>query len=167
VIEDDPRFAAILRDLAREMDFQCVVTHSAGDGLAGRRAYRPSAILLDMNLPDHSGLGVLDQLKRDRTTRHIPVHVLSVADYIHEALERGAVGYDLKPVKRSQLVKRCSAWRPSSRRACAACWWWRTTRASARASGNCCWAATTWRSPAWKPPPRRWRQLKGRTPSTA
>nr|WP_239467280.1 response regulator [Rhodoferax koreense] len=105
VIEDDLRFAAILRDLAREMNFQCVVTHSAGDGLMAAETYRPSAILLDMNLPDHSGLGVLDQLKRNARTRHIPVHVLSVADYIHEALELGAIGYDLKPVKRSQLVE--------------------------------------------------------------
>jgi CheY-like chemotaxis protein/two-component sensor histidine kinase len=105
VIEDDPRFAAILRDLAREMEFQCVVTHNAGDGLQAAATFHPSAILLDMNLPDHSGLGVLDQLKRDARTRHIPVHVLSVADYMHEALELGAIGYDLKPVKRTQLVE--------------------------------------------------------------
>jgi signal transduction histidine kinase/DNA-binding response OmpR family regulator/CHASE3 domain sensor protein len=105
VIEDDHRFAAILRDLAHEMQFQCVLTHSAADGLAAALQYRPSAVLLDMNLPDHSGLGVLDQLKHDARTRHIPVHVVSVADYTQEALERGAIGYDLKPVKRSQLVE--------------------------------------------------------------
>jgi CheY-like chemotaxis protein len=105
VIEDDQRFAAILRDLAHEMHFQCVLTHSAADGLAAALQYRPSAVLLDMNLPDHSGLGVLDQLKHDARTRHIPVHVVSVADYTQEALERGAIGYDLKPVKRSQLVE--------------------------------------------------------------
>jgi signal transduction histidine kinase/DNA-binding response OmpR family regulator/CHASE3 domain sensor protein len=104
VIEDDPRFAIILRDLAREMNFQCVITHTASDGLAAAAMYRPRAILLDMNLPDHSGLGVLDQLKHSAQTRHIPVHILSVADYTHEALERGALGYDLKPVKRSQVV---------------------------------------------------------------
>jgi signal transduction histidine kinase/CheY-like chemotaxis protein/CHASE3 domain sensor protein len=105
VIEDDPRFAVILRDLAREMQFQCVITHTASDGLAAAAMYRPRAILLDMNLPDHSGLGVLDQLKHSAQTRHIPVHILSVADYTHEALERGALGYDLKPVKRSQIVE--------------------------------------------------------------
>jgi signal transduction histidine kinase/DNA-binding response OmpR family regulator len=104
VIEDDLRFAAILVDLAHEMAFQCVVTHSAGEGVRAALEYRPSAILLDMNLPDHSGLGVLDQLKHDSRTRHIPVHVLSVADYIQEAMERGAIGYDLKPVQRTQLV---------------------------------------------------------------
>jgi CheY-like chemotaxis protein/CHASE3 domain sensor protein len=105
VIEDDPRFAVILRDLAREMKFECVITHTAGEGLAAAAMYRPRAILLDMNLPDHSGLGVLDQLKHNPQTRHIPVHILSVADYAQEALERGALGYDLKPVKRSQIVE--------------------------------------------------------------
>ncbi|HEX3139451.1 MAG TPA: response regulator, partial [Rhizobacter sp.] len=91
--------------LAREMGFQCVVTHSAGEGLSAALIHRPSAILLDVNLPDHSGLGVLDQLKHDTQTRHIPVHILSVADYTQAALERGALGYDLKPVKRTQIVK--------------------------------------------------------------
>jgi CheY-like chemotaxis protein/CHASE3 domain sensor protein len=105
VIEDDVAFATILRDLAQQMGFQCVVTHSAADGAAAASIYRPKAILLDINLPDHSGLGVLDQLKRNPQTRHIPVHVLSVADYTHEALAMGAVGYALKPVKREQLVQ--------------------------------------------------------------
>jgi CheY-like chemotaxis protein/CHASE3 domain sensor protein len=104
VVEDDKRFASILCDLVREMGFHCVVTHSANEGLAAAVGYRPSAILLDVNLPDHSGLGVLDQLKRNAATRHIPVHVLSVEDYTHEALELGAVGYALKPVKREDLV---------------------------------------------------------------
>ena len=104
VIEDDLRFAAILRDLAHEMGFQCIVTATASDGLAAAAAFRPNAILLDMNLPDHSGLSVLDQLKRDPATRHMPVHVASVADHSREALELGAVGYALKPVQREQLV---------------------------------------------------------------
>jgi len=104
VIEDDAAFALILRDLAREMGFQCVITHSANEGVAAAELYRPSAILLDMNLPDFSGLGVLDQIKRNPRTRHIPVHVVSVADYAHEAMERGAVGYALKPVQREDLV---------------------------------------------------------------
>jgi len=103
VIEDDERFAAILRDLIREMGFLCLMAHTAENGLGVAQRYAPSAILLDMNLPDHSGLGVLDRLKRDPLTRHIPVHVASVADYSHEALERGAIGYALKPVKRDEL----------------------------------------------------------------
>jgi signal transduction histidine kinase/DNA-binding response OmpR family regulator/CHASE3 domain sensor protein len=105
VVEDDVHFAAVLRDLARELGFQCVVTHTAGDGLAAADRYRVSAILLDINLPDHSGLGVLDQLKRNPATRHIPVHVASVEDFSREARELGAAGYALKPVKREQLVQ--------------------------------------------------------------
>jgi CheY-like chemotaxis protein len=104
IIEDDVAFAAILRDLAREMNFQCIVTHSASEGLLAASELRPSAILLDINLPDYSGLGVLEQLKRNSATRHIPVHITSVADHAQGALELGAVGYALKPVTREQLV---------------------------------------------------------------
>jgi CheY-like chemotaxis protein len=103
VIEDDVAFAGILRDLAHERGFQCLVAHSAGDGLAAAGTFRPSAIVLDMNLPDGSGLGVLDQLKHDPRTRHVPVHVVSVADYRRQALERGAIGYALKPVQHEEL----------------------------------------------------------------
>jgi signal transduction histidine kinase/DNA-binding response OmpR family regulator/CHASE3 domain sensor protein len=105
IVEDDARFAAILRDLAREMGFQCIVTHSANDALTAAVHYRPNAVLLDVNLPDHSGLGVLDRLKHDARTRHVPVYVASVADFSHEALELGAIGYALKPVKREQLIE--------------------------------------------------------------
>jgi CheY-like chemotaxis protein/signal transduction histidine kinase len=105
LVEDDPAFAMILRDLVREMGFQCVAAASASDGLVAAGLYLPSAILLDVNLPDHSGLGVLDTLKRDPRTRHIPVHMISVSDYKREALERGAIGYALKPAKREELVE--------------------------------------------------------------
>ena len=105
VVEDDESFAKILRDLVREMNFQCVVTHRANDGLIAASRFQPSAILLDIHLPDHSGLGVLDQLKRNPRTRHIPVHVVSVSDSKQEALELGAVGYALKPAKREQLIE--------------------------------------------------------------
>jgi CheY-like chemotaxis protein len=105
VIEDDVAFARILRDLAHELGFECVVAHTAADGLAAAAEYRPSAIVLDVNLPDHSGLGVLDRLKHDARTRHVPVHVVSVADYRRQALERGAIGYALKPVQRDDLVE--------------------------------------------------------------
>lgn len=104
VIEDDERFSSILADLAKEMGFGCLTAHTATDGLALAAQRRPDAIVLDVNLPDFSGLGVLDQLKRNPVTRHIPVHIVSVADYAQEALVRGAVGYALKPVKREELV---------------------------------------------------------------
>jgi CheY-like chemotaxis protein/CHASE3 domain sensor protein len=105
IVEDDPPFATILRDMAHELGFQCIVTHTANDALAAVATYRPKAILLDMNLPDYSGLGVLDQLKRNPQMRHIPVHVVSVADYSQEALAMGAVGYAMKPVNREQLAQ--------------------------------------------------------------
>ncbi len=102
-VEDDPAFAGILRDLVHEMGFQSLLAHTGTDGLDAAERYSPHAILLDVNLPDLSGLGVLDQLKRNPRTRHIPVHMISVADYSREAMERGAVGYALKPVKRETL----------------------------------------------------------------
>ena len=105
VVEDDLAFAQILRELAHEMGFQCVVTHSADEGLLAALQFKPSAILLDIDLPDRSGLGVLDQLKHDPRTRHIPVHVASVADFRREALQLGAVGYALKPARREELVE--------------------------------------------------------------
>ena len=105
IVEDDITFATILRDLTHEMGFQSIVTHSADDAMVAAMTYRLSAVLLDINLPDRSGLGVLDQLKHDPRTRHIPVHVASATDFSQqEALELGAVGYALKPVKREQLV---------------------------------------------------------------
>ena len=105
VIEDDAHFAGILRDLAHEMGFQCVVAQTAGEGIEAAITYVPGVIVLDINLPDHSGLGVLDQLKRNPVTRHIPVHVVSVSDRTQEALGLGAVGYAIKPVNREQMVE--------------------------------------------------------------
>jgi len=80
------------------------VSDVANDGVIAALRFLPSAILLDVNLPDHSGLGVLDQLKHDARTRHIPVHVISVGDYRQQVMELGAVGFVLKPAKREQLT---------------------------------------------------------------
>ena len=72
--------------------------------LALATMHPPSAIVLDVSLPDRSGLAVLDLLKRDPRTRHVPVHVVSGHDYTRTALEMGAAGYALKPIEREQLV---------------------------------------------------------------
>ena len=104
VIEDDPAFAKVLYDLAHELEFQGLVATTAEDGLALARHYLPSAIVLDVSLPDRSGLAVLDSLKRDPRTRHVPVHIVSAADHTRTALEMGAVGYALKPIEREQLA---------------------------------------------------------------
>ncbi len=104
VVEDDASFARILYDLAVELDFHCLIANHAEDALAMAKQYLPSAILLDVGLPDHSGLSVLDRLKRDARTRHIPVHVISANDHAQTALSLGAVGYMIKPVQREQLA---------------------------------------------------------------
>jgi signal transduction histidine kinase/CheY-like chemotaxis protein len=103
VIEDDARFAEIVVGLASEMQFHATVASTADEALRIATTSPPKGIVLDMKLPDHSGLSVLDRLKRDPRTRHIPVHVMSVADYTRAALEMGAVGYMLKPVQREQI----------------------------------------------------------------
>ena len=103
VVEDESRFARILFDLAHELGYACLVAASADEGLELARQFRPDAILLDMRLPDGSGLGVLQRLKDEAVTRHIPVHVVSVDDHSEAALHLGAVGYALKPTSREQL----------------------------------------------------------------
>ncbi|MDU9408786.1 response regulator [Pseudomonas sp. zfem001] len=103
VVEDEVRFARILFDLAHELGYACLVATCADEGLELAQQYRPDAILLDMRLPDGSGLGVLQSLKDDAQTRHIPVHVVSVEDQSEAALHLGAVGYALKPTSREQL----------------------------------------------------------------
>jgi signal transduction histidine kinase/CheY-like chemotaxis protein/CHASE3 domain sensor protein len=105
IIEDEPAFARILYDIGHELEFQGLLAATAEDGLAMAKRYRPSAIVLDVGLPDRSGLSVLDALKRDPLTRHIPVHVISASDHAKTALEMGAVGYALKPIEREQLLE--------------------------------------------------------------
>lgn len=104
VIEDDPAFARILYDLAHEMRYHCVVAQDAQDGLHLASDYRPDAILLDMRLPDRSGLSVLQQLKENSLTRHIPVHIVSAVDRTDAALHLGAIGYAVKPTSHEQLM---------------------------------------------------------------
>ncbi|MBU1314566.1 MAG: response regulator [Alphaproteobacteria bacterium] len=105
VIEDDETFAAIVRDLSRELGFQSVVAGTAEEALSLAKEFLPSAVILDVGLPDQSGLAVLDRLKNDVQTRHIPVHVVSGSDHAETAYTLGAVGYVIKPVNRDQLVK--------------------------------------------------------------
>ncbi|HEU4375465.1 MAG TPA: CHASE3 domain-containing protein, partial [Telluria sp.] len=103
VIEDDPAFANILFQLAHEMDYRCLVALTGSEGLQLAGEYKPDAILLDMRLPDRSGLSVLQLLKDNPQTRHIPVHVVSSIDNGGEALSLGAIGYALKPTTRDEL----------------------------------------------------------------
>ncbi|PMY68928.1 MULTISPECIES: response regulator [Pseudomonas] len=103
VVEDEPNFAHILYDLAHELGYQCLVAHGADEGYSLAEQFVPDAILLDMRLPDHSGLTVLQRLKAHATTRHIPVHVISVEDRVEAAMHMGAIGYAVKPTTRQEL----------------------------------------------------------------
>ncbi len=103
VIEDDPTFAQILYDLAHELGYDCLVAHGAEHGIALASQFLPAAILLDMGLPDRNGLTVLEQLKHNPLTRHLPVHVVSGQEPREPALQMGAIGYALKPTTREQL----------------------------------------------------------------
>lgn len=103
VIEDEPNFARILYDLAHELGYSCLVAQAADEGFQLAASHIPDAVLLDMRLPDHSGLTVLQRLKEQASTRHIPVHIISVEDRIEAAMHMGAVGYAVKPTSREEL----------------------------------------------------------------
>jgi CheY-like chemotaxis protein/CHASE3 domain sensor protein len=103
VIEDDEPFARILFDLAHELGYRCLVAAHADEGTEMALAELPDAVLLDMRLPDDSGLSVLQRLKEDARTRHVPVHVISAEDRTETAMHLGAIGYAMKPATREQL----------------------------------------------------------------
>ena len=103
VVEDDVRFAGILFDLAHELGYRCLVAHEAQEGCQLAMEHIPDAVLLDILLPGDSGLNVLQRLKEDPRTRHVPVHVLSAEDRAEPALQLGAIGYARKPATREQL----------------------------------------------------------------
>jgi HAMP domain-containing protein/CheY-like chemotaxis protein/signal transduction histidine kinase len=103
IIEDDERFAKVLLEFAREKNFKAIVTHQGDSALSLARDYLPSAIMLDLDLPDIDGFTVLDRLKRDPSTRHIPVHVMSSLRERERALRQGAISYINKPVGREAL----------------------------------------------------------------
>ena len=103
-IEDDVRFAHILHDLAHELEFDFVHATTATHGVELARELQPNGILLDVGLPDQSGLTVLEWLKHDPLTRHIPIHIVSSTDHADVALHLGAIGYTLKPSARETLA---------------------------------------------------------------
>jgi HAMP domain-containing protein/signal transduction histidine kinase/CheY-like chemotaxis protein len=103
IMEDDLHFAGLMLSLAREHGFKCLVTGSGETGLLLTRRYKPAAITLDLKLADGDGWTVLDRLKHDPASRHIPVQVVSSDERRALGLKLGAIGYLEKPVTRDAL----------------------------------------------------------------
>jgi CheY-like chemotaxis protein len=100
IVEDDQPFASILLNMAREAGFKGVVTGEGAAVVPLAKRFRPDAITLDIGLPDMDGFALLDLLKRNPETRHIPVHVISADEQDRLGLSIGAYGYSGKPVER-------------------------------------------------------------------
>ncbi|HXI11493.1 MAG TPA: HAMP domain-containing protein [Thermoanaerobaculia bacterium] len=103
IVEDDLSFANILLDMAREKGFKALLAHRGETALTLAKRYRPDAITLDIALPDMEGWTVLDRLKHDKDTRHIPVHIISSEDGGSRGLKLGAFAHLEKPVTKDSL----------------------------------------------------------------
>jgi CheY-like chemotaxis protein len=97
IVEDDPHYARVLLGLARDRGFKGIVTSRGNAALTLARQYQPTAITLDVFLPDMLGWTVLNNLKLNPSTRHIPVQIISVEEERSHALARGAFSYTVKP----------------------------------------------------------------------
>jgi len=103
IVEDDRDFAKILMTLAREHYFKCLVAENGKTGLQFAEHYKPNAIILDVGLPQMDGWTVMERLKNNPDTRHIPVHFMSASDQDMDAKKMGAIGYLLKPISMVEL----------------------------------------------------------------
>ncbi|MDB5290709.1 MAG: putative SigmaB asociated two-component system sensor protein, partial [Phycisphaerales bacterium] len=104
VVENDPAFARFLFDLAHENNFKAIVVAHGAAAISVAREIKPHAITLDINLPDIDGWRVLNRLKDDAVTRHIPVHLISTEEERERGLRMGAMGALVKPVKTKQAL---------------------------------------------------------------
>jgi signal transduction histidine kinase/DNA-binding response OmpR family regulator/HAMP domain-containing protein len=105
IVENDLQFARLLLDAAREKGFKGLVTSLGAAALAMTREYKPDAITLDICLPDIEGWRVLDRLKNDIATRHIPVCVLSTEEVSERAIAEGALSVVTKPFKNRETLE--------------------------------------------------------------
>ncbi|HEY1892087.1 MAG TPA: HAMP domain-containing protein [Steroidobacteraceae bacterium] len=103
VVEDDPHYARVLLDLARRKGFKVLVAGTGERALSLAAKHKPTAISLDIFLPDMLGWTVLNQLKRNPETRHIPVQLLTVEDERQYGLERGAFSFVTKTITTESL----------------------------------------------------------------
>jgi HAMP domain-containing protein/CheY-like chemotaxis protein/signal transduction histidine kinase len=98
IVEDDPHYARILRDLSREKGFKVLLATRGAEALALAREFHPAAVSLDVFLPDMLGWTVLNHLKQDPATRHIPVQMLTLDEDKAHGLARGAFAFITKPI---------------------------------------------------------------------
>jgi CheY-like chemotaxis protein len=98
IVEDDPHYTRVLLSLARDRGFKVLVAKTGADGLSLATKYKPTAVSLDVFLPDMLGWTVLNQLKRNPETRHIPVQILTIEEERQYGLERGAFSFMTKTV---------------------------------------------------------------------
>ena len=103
MVEDDDEFAKILMDFAHQHGFKCLLTRQGAETWEMIRRFNPKAITLDLALPDIDGWKILDRLKDDPYTRHIPVYIISGDDDRERGLRHGAVMFLTKPVKQDAL----------------------------------------------------------------
>jgi CheY-like chemotaxis protein/signal transduction histidine kinase/HAMP domain-containing protein len=104
IVEDDPHYARLVCDLARDKGFKVLVAMRGAEALSLAREFQPTAITLDVFLPDMLGWVVLNYLKQDSRTRHIPVQMLTINEDWHHALSRGAFSFVTKPSSSQDLV---------------------------------------------------------------
>ncbi|MDX2099500.1 MAG: response regulator [Leptolyngbyaceae cyanobacterium bins.59] len=103
IIEDDADFARILLEMARQQGFKGIVSFRSDAGLVMAQDFKPDAIMLDIRMPGMDGWTVLDRLKHDPTTRHIPVNIVSVDEGLQRSLQLGAFAYVQKPASSEAL----------------------------------------------------------------
>jgi len=103
IVEDDPHYAKVLRDLSREHGFKAIVAARGADAITLASKFQPTAISLDIALPDMLGWTVLARLKQDPATRHIPVQICTVEEERQHGLERGAFNFLNKPLTTETL----------------------------------------------------------------
>ncbi|WP_024509218.1 HAMP domain-containing protein [Bradyrhizobium sp. ARR65] len=97
IVEDDPHYARVLVDLARDKGFKVLVAARGAEALDLAKQYQPAAVSLDVFLPDMLGWTVLSQLKHNPLTRHIPVQIITLDEDRQHALARGAFSFVNKP----------------------------------------------------------------------
>jgi CheY-like chemotaxis protein/nitrogen-specific signal transduction histidine kinase len=104
IVENDVGFSQLLLEAARDKGFKGIVTSSGVSALALAAEYTPSAVTLDIFLPDIDGWRVLDRLKNDDLTRHVPVTVISTDEARERALKSGAFQFAAKPMQSKEVV---------------------------------------------------------------